>query len=223
MIKGQSKWKNKLGTPTYNSWKSMRQRILFSNNDAHKTYKEKGITICNEWVDDYDKFYEDMGERPFGTTLDRIDGNGNYEPSNCRWASHRVQQNNKDFLTKVEKDGVIKTIGEWAFELELSDKELQRAYKRYQEYGASSFEEVFHDGSLRELRTASRNNICFICGSLESCSWKKDGKLCNTCYNRAYRWKAKTGNDIETFHEWKSIGWEDISNYARLNVDRLTK
>lgn len=64
-----------------------------------------------------------MGFRPEGTTLDRVNPDGNYEPSNCRWVTMRVQQNNKHDLTEIEHNGEIKTIGQWAYDLDLDDRQ----------------------------------------------------------------------------------------------------
>ncbi len=77
----------------YWSWRSMRRRCLIPSYDAYKNYGGRGITICPEWSD-FMVFLRDMGERPAGTTLDRIDNNGHYRPSNCRWATLLQQHRN---------------------------------------------------------------------------------------------------------------------------------
>lgn len=81
-------------TPTYKSWESMRDRCNNPNKDNFKWYGEKGVTVCERW-NNFTAFLEDMGERPVGTSLDRIDPHGNYEPSNCRWADRKTQASNK--------------------------------------------------------------------------------------------------------------------------------
>lgn len=79
-------------TKTYKTWCSMRDRALHYSTQGK--YKELGITICQRW-NSYENFVEDMGERPNGKTLDRIDTFGNYEPSNCRWATPKEQSRNR--------------------------------------------------------------------------------------------------------------------------------
>ena len=77
--------------PSYRSWTAMMSRCVYKSKSD---YKLKGITVCERWYN-YVNFYEDMGERPKGYTLDRIDPKGNYEPSNCRWATPKEQRNNQ--------------------------------------------------------------------------------------------------------------------------------
>lgn len=82
------------GTPTYISWQSMRQRCTNPQNTNYEHYGGRGITVCDRWGS-FENFLEDMGARPEGLTLDRINVNGNYEPGNCRWATLVEQRNNR--------------------------------------------------------------------------------------------------------------------------------
>lgn len=85
----------KSGTRTYMSWAYMKNRCLSKNNTEYKNYGGRGITVCDEWLD-FENFYKDMGDQP--TTkheIDRIDVNGNYEPSNCRWVTKSLNIHNK--------------------------------------------------------------------------------------------------------------------------------
>lgn len=94
------------GTPTYDSWAGMIQRCYNTNNDRYSSYGGRGITVCDRWRDSFEAFMEDMGERPEGMTIDRENTNGNYEPSNCRWATAKTQAENRRTALFVILDGV---------------------------------------------------------------------------------------------------------------------
>jgi hypothetical protein len=81
-------------TPTYRSWHSARQRCENEKSRAFPDYGGRGIRFCERWHD-FRNFLADMGEKPAGMSLDRIDVNGNYEPGNCRWADQSTQAANK--------------------------------------------------------------------------------------------------------------------------------
>lgn len=82
---------------TYNSWVNMKKRCFYKKSPKYKSYGGRGITVCETWADmhGYTAFLKDMGVRPEGTTLDRIDPTGNYEPHNCRWATYKEQRLNQ--------------------------------------------------------------------------------------------------------------------------------
>lgn len=82
-------------SPTYISWQAMLTRCRNSKHKNWFCYGGRGIKVCDRWLNSFENFLIDMGERLPGMTLDRIDVNGNYEPSNCRWATHANQQENK--------------------------------------------------------------------------------------------------------------------------------
>lgn len=82
-------------SPIYNSYTSMIARCTKKNKDNYHRYGGRGIKVCDRWLESFENFYEDMGDRPDGFTLDRIDPDGNYEPDNCRWADTVTQSINK--------------------------------------------------------------------------------------------------------------------------------
>lgn len=83
------------------SWRSMKDRCLNPKHIAFHHYGGRGITVCERWME-FENFLADMGERPDGKTLDRINVSGNYEPGNCRWATNREQALNKRKVGKLE-------------------------------------------------------------------------------------------------------------------------
>jgi len=83
------------GTRTFLSWVAMNSRCSNPNATHYQYYGGRGIAVCDRWRGDFQAFLADMGERPEGRTLDRIDVDGNYEPSNCRWATPVEQAANK--------------------------------------------------------------------------------------------------------------------------------
>lgn len=90
-----------LKQPTYNSWQSMKSRCRNPKETGYEYYGGRGITYDPEW-ELFENFYRDMGERPEGMTLDRIDVNGNYCKENCRWATNETQGRNK----RIRKDSI---------------------------------------------------------------------------------------------------------------------
>ncbi len=100
-------------SPTYISWMAMRTRCSYPKHIAYPRYGGRGITVCARW-NKFENFLADMGERPSGMSLDRIDSDGNYQMDNCRWATVKQQQRNTKFTRKVEYKGEIVTLAELA-------------------------------------------------------------------------------------------------------------
>lgn len=112
----------------YRTWRAMINRCTNSNDQAYDDYGGRGITICDRWLNSFEAFYEDMGLRPSSDhTLDRREVNGNYDKSNCRWATPTEQANNKRNNVFYTHSGVTKTISEWSREYRIDYGKL---YKR---------------------------------------------------------------------------------------------
>jgi hypothetical protein len=77
------------------SYSQMKQRCCNKENKDYAFWGGKGVTICDQWLDSFENFLKDMGERPANTTLDRKNNDGNYEPNNCRWATQTEQNRNR--------------------------------------------------------------------------------------------------------------------------------
>lgn len=94
--------------PGYNTWVSMKSRCYNTSHGRYKDYGGRGIKVCERWIESFQNFIDDMGNKPGKDySLDRIDNNGNYEPSNCRWATREQQQANTRQI-KYGYPGIIK-------------------------------------------------------------------------------------------------------------------
>jgi len=83
-------------TPEYRSWCHMKGRCYCPNDSRYHRYGGRGIKVCDRWLNSFENFYKDMGPRPSPKhSIDRVDNNGNYEPSNCRWVTVKTQNSNR--------------------------------------------------------------------------------------------------------------------------------
>ena len=96
---------NRKPTRTFNAWRTMLQRCTNPKAEQWKNYGARGITICDRWRQSFSNFLADLGEAPEGMTLERTNVNGNYEPSNCVWASPKEQARNTRRARKVTFQG----------------------------------------------------------------------------------------------------------------------
>lgn len=114
---------NQRHTKLYNVWKSMKQRCYNPKNSYYHNYGKRGIGVCSEWLNNFQSFYdwsyangysvENQNDEIHKLTLDRIDVNGNYEPSNCRWVDRKTQASNMRTTKLITINGQTKSIAEW--------------------------------------------------------------------------------------------------------------
>lgn len=115
--------------PEYRSWQNMKNRCLNKNAQDFGYYQARGITICDRWRNSFMAFYEDMGPRPKGLSLDRIDNNRGYEPGNCRWATVSVQRINRRLFSNNKSGyrGVdwVKSSQRWRARIRLNGRLIE--------------------------------------------------------------------------------------------------
>jgi len=108
----------------YSIWISLRDRCNNSNDPSYQNYGGRGITVCERWDSSFENFLADMGERPKGAQIDRIDNNGDYCPENCRWVNAKSNSRNRRNNNVVTFNGKSMTIAEWSEVTGLPDKTL---------------------------------------------------------------------------------------------------
>lgn len=121
-------------TSEHYAWAGMIARCYTVSNPKYKDYGARGITVCERWrgVNGLVNFLADMGNKPTPKhTIDRIEVNGNYEPSNCRWATQKVQQRNRRDNHILEYKGESKCMAEWAEHLDISQDIIESRINRY--------------------------------------------------------------------------------------------
>lgn len=139
---------------TYRSWKDMRGRCYNENDSDFSDYGGRGITVCERWSE-FAEFIADMGPRPKGKTLDRIDVNGNYEPENCRWADAKTQANNKRSNHLIEYHGETRTLMQWCDKFAIDPAKV-----RYRIKAGWAIDRIFQqeDGRLNGKNASHRHS-----------------------------------------------------------------
>ena len=101
------------GTPTYAAWANMKHRCNRAHTSRFPNYSGRGVSVCERWLK-FENFLADMGVRPPGLTIERIDNAAGYSPENCKWASRTEQQRNRRACNYLTIDGVTRCVLEWA-------------------------------------------------------------------------------------------------------------
>lgn len=117
------------GSETYNTWEHMKRRCNSVEDKRYKDYGGRGIKVCERW-EKFENFYEDMGERPKGMTIDRADNDGNYEKKNCIWATPSQQSRNTRSNRMIKYRGEERCLTAWAEELDVNRSTLIKRIDR---------------------------------------------------------------------------------------------
>lgn len=110
----------------YYLWNTMRQRCSNAKLHEYPYYGGRGIRVCRRWQDSFQAFYDDMGPRPPGFTIDRIDGDGPYSPQNCHWVSRAEQMRNTRANRKLTLGGETLCLTDWARRHGLNPKTVEK-------------------------------------------------------------------------------------------------
>ena len=138
------------GTHTYRSWKSMHVRCYDASHENFKYYGGRGISVCDRWHV-FVNFYEDMGARPKGTTQDRINPDGNYEPSNCRWATSKEQAINRKSTVLIDFKGEKIILRDLVERYGIPETTIYRRYKQ-----GLRDEALIEKGNRNKYRTGNK-------------------------------------------------------------------
>lgn len=143
----------------YKSWCSMRDRCSNPNLKCFKNYGGRGVQVCARWLgkDGFANFLADLGARPsLGHSLDRIDNNGNYEPSNCRWVTFQEQQKNRRDTRILSYQGLSLCVRDWERRLGLRKGTICTRLHRGWPVNDDLFAPPMDSGSWQSKRNAQR-------------------------------------------------------------------
>ncbi len=118
------------GTRTYSTWAAMRNRCANQKNKDYPQWGGRGITVCERWRDSFENFLADMGERPPGKCIGRIDNDGPYSPENCRWESMPEQNRNKRSTVLIAHNGETLCMRDWGKRLGIPESTLYNRHRR---------------------------------------------------------------------------------------------
>lgn len=126
----------------HQTWAGMKARCYNKNDDSYMDYGGRGITVCDEWKNDFMVFYKWAMENGYddSKTIDRIDNDKGYMPENCRWTTNKEQSNNRRSNIKITIGNTTKTLKQWC---EVFDLPYQRIHRRYELNPNRSLDELF--------------------------------------------------------------------------------
>lgn len=178
----------------YNAWLGIRDRCYRTTEKAYPSYGGRGIKVCDRWLKSYTNFLADVGRAPTSMhSLDRINNDGNYEPSNVRWATDTEQANNKRNNSIIEYQGQKKTVHDWCRELGLNVSRTKNRLLR-----GWSVDKAFEVPQIKNSHKLSEDDVRLIR------KLKKDGE---TSRDLAMRFNVSHTNinEIATYRIWKQV------------------
>ena len=165
-------------TPTYRAWLNAKQRCNNPKNAEWHIYGEKGIKMCPEWEQSYEKFLADVGRKPGREySIERIRSNGDYEPGNVKWATAAEQSRNTSQTRLIEYNGKTQCLTDWATELGFNARTLGSRLN----VGGWSVEKAFttpckHPRPARSIKSSGSVNLNPLCPKCQSSSCKNGRK-----------------------------------------------
>ena len=149
----------------YRAWTNIVYRCTNKKDKYFKDYGERGITVCNEWKNDFMSFYNWSIENGYkdSLTIDRIDNNGNYEPLNCRWVNMQLQQRNTRLLRSTNSSGYRgvsfkKDKSKWVCKINVNYKRIHIGYFKTAEEGARAYDKYVIDNNLEHPTNFKRED-----------------------------------------------------------------
>ena len=132
------------GTRIYETWQDMKRRCYNKQNARYDRYGGRGITVCDEWLNNFQSFYDWAISNGYSDdlTIDRIDNDGNYEPSNCRWSTAKEQSNNRGSNINITIGNATKSLMCWC---EIFNVDYKKVYARYKRNGYEGIDRLFND------------------------------------------------------------------------------
>lgn len=170
---------------TRNSWHAMRDRCLNSRNERYHRYGGRGIDICPEW-NTFAQFYLDMGDRPEGYSLERVDNDKGYERGNCKWALPKEQSNNTRRCVFIEHRGKRQTVAQWSRETGIRTATLRARIRR-----GWTIAQVFNPNTERGAKRPRLPRPVFPC-LVEGCNKSCPSDLCTRHRQQRLRGKPLT-------------------------------
>ena len=172
---------------TYQCWQDMKQRCTNPNTESYKHYGARGIVVCEHWQGNFQNFLADMGVKPKGLSIERLNNDGNYEPENCIWADQKTQHRNRRVSAFLEYAGKRLTITEWAARIGRHPTTINSRLKRGMSLEEVLSPNIWTPNSLavaKELPETPNYKRCTFCKCWDSQENLRKHKNASRYYHR---------------------------------------